>query len=237
MTEAIRLAKRVAAQLVCSRSQAEQYIEGGWVRVNGTVVEEPHFRAQDRDQVEIDAHANLMALTPVTILLHKPADEAAPLHLVSRATHWAQDPAEMNVLKRHFVKLAPCMSLEKAASGLVVFTQDFRVERKLTQDAHLVEIELTVEVTGEVSPAQLQRLMRADESRPGLQVKASVNSSNEQMSKLRLAIKGGHLGLAARLCDAAGLQIQTMKRIRIGRVPMTQLPVGQWRYLMPHELF
>lgn len=237
MTEAVRLAKRVAAQLVCSRSQAEQYIEGGWVRVKGQVVEEPHFRVLDQDTVDVDKNANLMALTPVTLLLHKPADDKAPMHLLTRERHWAQDPAEMNVLKRHFVKLTPCMSLETAASGLVVFSQDFRVERKLTQDAHLVEIELTVEVSGEVSPAQLQRLMRADDSQPGLQVKASVNSSNEQVSKLRLAIKGGYLGLAARLCDAAGLQIQTMKRIRIGRVPMTQLPVGQWRYLMPHELF
>jgi 23S rRNA pseudouridine2604 synthase len=237
MTEAVRLAKRVAAQLACSRSQAEHYIEGGWVRVNGQVVEEPHFRVHDHDQVAIDDNANLMALTPVTLLLHKPADEAAPLHLLSSAGHWAQDPAEMAVLKRHFLKLTPCMSLETAASGLVVFTQDFRVARKLTQDAHLLEIELTVEVAGEVSPAQLQRLMRADESQPGLQVKASVNSSNAQVSKLRLAIKGGHLGLAASLCDAAGLHIQSMKRIRIGRVPMTQLPVGQWRYLMPHELF
>jgi 23S rRNA pseudouridine2604 synthase len=68
-------------------------------------------------------------------------------------------------------------------------------------------------------------------------VKVSVNSSAEGSSKLRFAIKGAHMGLIADLCERAGLKILAMKRIRIGRVPMTQLPSGQWRYLQPHERF
>lgn len=238
MTEPVRLAKRLAAMIPCSRSQAEQYIEGGWVRVDGRVVEEPHFRVL-HEKIELDPNANLMELTPVTLLLHKPAGHATPQQLLNAASHWREDPSGIRVLKRHFSQLTPAVALEPAASGLLVFTQDWRVARKLSEDDHLIEQEVTVEVQGEVSPTQLQQLMRATDERgqPLPPVKASLNSSAEGRSKLRLAIKGVHPGLIAWLFERAGLQILAMKRIRIGRVPMTQLPPGQWRYLQPHERF
>ena len=238
MNESVRLAKRVAAMLPCSRSQAEQYIEGGWVRVDGRVVEEPQFRVSD-ERVELDPGANLMELTPVTLLLHKPAGHATPQQLLSVGSHWAEDPAAIRLLKRHFNQLNATVPLEDAASGLLVFTQDWRVARKLAEEAQVIEVELIVEVQGEVSPAQLQQLMRDTDARgqPLPPVKVSVNSGIEGSSKLRFAVKGAHPGLIAELCERAGLKILAMKRIRIGRVPMTQLPGGQWRYLQPHERF
>jgi 23S rRNA pseudouridine2604 synthase len=238
MNEPVRLAKRVAAMLPCSRSQAEQYIEGGWVRVNGQVVEEPQFRVSD-EKIEFDPKANLMELTPVTLLLHKPADHASPQQLPSAASHWREDPSGIRVLKRHFHQLNSAVALEPAASGLLVFTQDWRVARKLSEDAQGIEVEVIVEVQGEVPVAQLQQLMRDTDARgqPLPAVKVSVNSSAEGSSKLRFAIKGAHPGLIADLCERAGLKILAMKRIRVGRVPMTQLPSGQWRYLQPHERF
>jgi len=238
MSEPVRLSKRLAALLPCSRKEAEQYIEGGWVRVNGQVVEEPHFRVLD-EKIELDPQARLMELPPVTLLLHKPAGQAAPLQLLSASTHWQDDPSGIRVLKRHFSQLTPLVPLEPAASGLLVYSQDWRVARKLTEDEHLVEVEVTVEVQGEVSAAQLALLMRDTDKRgqPLPTVKASLNSSAEGRSKLRFAIKGVHPGLIAYVCERAGLQILAMKRIRIGRVPMTQLPPGQWRYLQAHERF
>lgn len=238
MTEAVRLAKRLAAMLPCSRSQAEQYIAGGWVRVDGQVVEEPHFRVL-HEKIELDPRANLMELTPVTLLLHKPAGHASAQQLLSAATHWREDPADVRVLKRHFSQLTAALGMEPAASGLLVYTQDWRVARKLTEDAHLIEVETMVEVQGEVSPAQLQQLMRTKDTRgnPLPALKVSVNSSNDDSSKLRFAIKGAHPGLIAELCERAGLQILAMKRIRIGRVAMGPIPPGQWRYLADVERF
>ncbi|MEO7642177.1 MAG: S4 domain-containing protein, partial [Ramlibacter sp.] len=69
--EGIRLAKRVVELRGCSRREAEQLIEGGWVRVDGVVVEEPQFRVAQQ-KVEIDPDASLMELVDVTLLLHKP---------------------------------------------------------------------------------------------------------------------------------------------------------------------
>jgi len=246
-----RLAKRVAALVNCSRREAEQIIEGGWVQVNGQVVEEPMVRVLDQT-VLVDPQANPMALSEVTLLLHKPPgwEAMAPLGtankrtkpaqaLLQPAAHWAQDESAERVLKRHLAKLSASVPLETAASGLVVFTQDWRVLRKLTEDAAVIEHEYVVEVQGEVSAEQLHRLnapvASAREALPA--VKISVNSTSEASTRLRYAVKGAHPGLAAYLCECAGLQILSMKRLRIGRVTLAHLPEGQWRYLLPHERF
>ncbi len=249
--EGERLSKRVMAQMGCSRSDAEQYIEGGWVSVNGQVVEEAMFRVAHQT-VAIDPQASLLALAAVTLLLHKPPgfdamaapEQAKPRvkpaqALLAPATHGEGDPSGQRVLKRHFAKLTACMPLEAAASGLVVFTQDWRVLRKLEEDAHLIEQELIVEVAGNVETAVLKRLNHgiASDGQPLPPVKVSLNSTGDASSKLRFAVKGNHPGLMAYLCERVGLEIQSMKRLRVGRVGMGPLPQGQWRYLQAHERF
>ena len=233
-----RLAKRVAAQMPCSRREAEQYIEGGWVRVDGRVVEEPMFRVSTQ-KIEIDRNASLLDLADVTLLLHKPPGlEATATQLLDTVHHAAGDTGVL-VLKRHFARLTPCVPLEKAASGLVVFTQDWRVQRKLEEDAGVMEQELIVEVQGEVAEATLQRLNQGlvADGRPLPPVKVSLNSTGETSSKLRFAVKGAHPGLLAYLSQRVGLRILGIKRLRVGRVAMAQLPLGQWRYLQSHERF
>lgn len=246
-----RLSKRVAQLKTCSRREAEQYIEGGWVQVNGRVVEEPMFRVSDQ-VVVIDPSASLMGVTEVTLLLHKPPGfDAMALpgeankrvkpaqQLLQLTTHAAEGAAGTRVLKHHFAKLTACVPLEIAASGLVVFTQDWRVLRKLTEDAAIMENELVVEVAGEVAPETLHRLntpLNSDrEAIPA--VKVSINSTGDTSTRLRFAFKGAHPGLIAYLCERAGLHILSMKRLRVGRVALAQLPEGQWRYLQPYERF
>src|SRR2546427_516456 len=73
MTEPVRLAKRLAEEVSCSRREAEQYIEGGWVTVDGIVVEEPGSRVQPQQQVVLAPKASLDPVQAVTLLLHKPA--------------------------------------------------------------------------------------------------------------------------------------------------------------------
>ncbi|MES2582234.1 MAG: RNA pseudouridine synthase [Pseudomonadota bacterium] len=252
-----RLAKRVATMVPCSRSEAEQYIEGGWVKVNGQVVEEPQFRIQNQ-AITIDPEASLLELNSITIVLHKPADwidgteeslgklnrNARRAHfddartLLVAAKHMAKDPSGIRMLQRHFKQLTAAVPLENAASGLVVFTQDWRVARKLTEDMGSMEHEVIVDVQGEVTPQALHLLNRtldSDDSLP--HAKVSVNSATPMRSKLRFAIKGAHRGLIAYLCERAKLEIIDMRRIRLGRVTLADLPAGQWRYLAPHEKF
>ena len=246
-----RLAKRVAEMVPCSRREAEQYISGGWVSVNGKIVEEPMFRVADH-QVTIDPDASLMELTDVTLLLNKPPgfDATAELgeankrvkpaqQLLKVETHAADDASGVRLLKRHFANMESTVELETGASGLVIFTQDWRILRKLTEDAGVLEQEVIVEIKGEVPQASIDRLNYglASDGHPLPTVKVSMNSNSEGSSKLRFAIKGVHPGLIAYLCERMGFEILSMKRIRVGRVSLSQLALGQWRYLAPYERF
>lgn len=77
MSDSVRLAKRLAAEQSCSRGDAERYIEGGWVAVDGQVVEEPGLRVRPDQAVRLLPGARLEEMRPVTVLVHKPAGLAA----------------------------------------------------------------------------------------------------------------------------------------------------------------
>jgi len=256
MTEGTeRLAKRVAQQFDCSRTQAEQYIEGGWVTVDGRVVELPGARVAPQQTVALAPDANPMELTPVTLLLHKPPgyeaglglDAAAASHgsrsqgapqaavLLNAQSHLPEDAAGTRVLLRHFKQLECFTPLPTEAGGLVVYTQDRRIARKLHEDIETLEQECIVTVAGQIMEGGLQRLCHglAFNGRPLPPIK--VSWQNE--TRLRFALKGIRPGQIPSMCEAVGLQVRAIKRIRIGRVPLAKVPEGQWRYLQPWERF
>ncbi|MEP6898347.1 MAG: RNA pseudouridine synthase, partial [Rhodanobacter sp.] len=163
MIEPVRLAKRVVAMTRCSRREAEQYIEGGWVKVDGEVVEEPQFMVGGQT-VELDPHARLIPTEPVTLVLHKPVGYDAVTGanpaslLVTPETRSADDPSGVRPLKRHLQRLTSPLSLPTNASGLLIFTQDWRVTRKFAEDADRVEQEFVVDVSGTLAPNGLALL-------------------------------------------------------------------------------
>ena len=233
MNEPVRLAKRLAEMLPCSRREAEQYIEGGWVSVDGVVVEEPQFRMLHQ-KIELSKDASLLAPTAVTLLLHKPAGFEADL---KQATHALDDRSGITLLKKHLsAELVTQLALP--ASGLVVLTDDWRVARKLVDDAATLEHEVVVEVEGNIKPGGLERLNRVDHGftfNGKLLGPAKVSWQSE--ARLRFALKGEQPGQISYFCESVGLTITAMKRLRIGRVAMSGLQVGQWRYLLPSERF
>src|SRR5579859_573363 len=236
MTEPVRLAKRVAALTQCSRREAEMYIEGGWVRVDGEVVEEPQFKVLDQ-RIEIDPHAKLEPAEPATLVLHKPAGVTveAARSLISTDSHWAEDASGVRMLKRHFARLESPLALPDKASGLVVFTQDWRVKRRLEEDFDRIEQEVVVEVAGKLAPNGLALLNHGLTFDNYALPPIKVSWQNE--THLRFALKRIAVGKIEPMCSAVGLKVLSIKRIRIGRIPMSRLQPGQWRYLASTERF
>lgn len=232
MTEPVRLAKRLAELVPCSRREAELYIEGGFVTVDGVLVEEPQHKVSEQ-KIVLHPDAVLTPAEPITILFHQSAGhDAADISADNRA---ADDASGIHALKRHFSKLSSTLPLEISASGLLVLTQDWRVTRKLVDNATTVEQEYIVEFSGELSDGALKQLghQHTRNGRPLPPAKVSRQSEN----RLRFALKGVAPGQIAWLCESAGLQMVAMKRIRIGRIAMARLLPGQWRYLSPLERF
>jgi 23S rRNA pseudouridine2604 synthase len=237
MAEPVRLAKRVAAMLPCSRREAEQYIEGGWVRVEGQVIEEPQFRVGEDQRVELDAGASPAALEPVTLLLHKPAGlpYGEAQRLLGPASRSPQDASGIRTVKKHFAQLTPLMAMLDEASGLTVFSQDHRIVRKLTEDERVIEQELVAQVSGTIVAGGLERLCQGLVFNGKPLPPAKVSWQNE--TRLRFALKGISPGQVGWMCEQVGLRLLALKRIRLGRLPMAGLLPGQWRYLHPGERF
>ncbi|MCQ4346651.1 RNA pseudouridine synthase [Pseudomonas stutzeri] len=236
MSEPVRLSKRLAELLPCSRREAELYIEGGWVTVAGQVVEEPQFKVLDQSIALLEG-ARAESQPPATLLLHKPAgvDADQAFELLGAASRAADDASGVRLLRRHLQRLSVPLGLESEASGLLVLTQNWGVIRKLTDDFAKIEQEYIVEVAGSLEPAQLKQLQfgLSYRGRPLAPCKVSWQSE----TRLRFALKAPQAGQIAHVCRAVGLQVLGIRRIRIGRLAMARLQAGQWRYLGASERF
>ncbi len=238
MTEPLRLDKHLTALTGCSRREAQQYIEGGWVKVDGSVVEEPQFMV-DTQVVELDPSAQLAPAEPITLVLHKPAgyDSGAGANpasaLITALTRTPDDASGVRPLRRHLHRLTSPLSLPTDASGLLIFTQDWRVVRKLTEDIHRVEQEFVVDVEGTLIPNGLALLNHGLRFNNYAMPPIKVSWQSEQ--RLRFAFKVLRPTQIEPMCNAVGLTVLGMKCLRVGRIPLAKLPPGQWRYLAPHE--
>ncbi|QIL20832.1 rRNA pseudouridine synthase [Thermomonas sp. HDW16] len=240
MSDPVRLAKRVADLAHCSRIEAEQYIKGGWVSVDGRVVEDPAHPVST-ETVAVDPAALLETVEPATILLHKPvgydtiSGRMAAAGLVQPETRWAEDPSGMRLLERHFHRLTPLVPLDAEASGLMVLTQDGRVWRRLTEDGDEIEQEFVVEVSGEIAPYGLRKLNHGLHYNGRALPPCKVSWQNE--IRLRFALKGVQGGQLRDMCAQVGLGVVAIRRLRIGKVSLAKMPVGAWRYLPTGERF
>ncbi|MDB5792524.1 MAG: RNA-binding protein [Massilia sp.] len=243
LNEGIRLAKRVAELVPCSRAEAERYIAGGGVSVDGVVVEDPATRVTPIQTVAVLPGASMEEAPPVTILFHKPsgmnsgvgARGASALDCLKEETLLAGVHGAPRFLKRHLARLTLATPLETDASGLLVYTQDFRVARKLIDDGERVEHEYVVEVSGGIKEGGLALLNHGltFSGKPIAPMKVSWQSEG----RLRFAAKGMRPGQIEHMCSAVGLEVTDIKRLRVGRISMGALPAGQWRYLAEYERF
>ncbi|MGE0096798.1 MAG: RNA pseudouridine synthase [Hydrogenophaga sp.] len=251
-SEPQRLAKRLAAQVPCSRRDAELYIAGGFVRVDGAVVEEPMARVNDAQVVTLDAKARLEPLVPITLIWHKPAGQAVPeaeflpdelaARWLAPGTRFKGDRSGVRPLKAHGHRLLPVSPLEPEASGLMVFTQNPGVRRKVTDGSSPLEHEWLVEVQNDPELDDAARREAVLQSLGKLLFfegtsLPSARASWQSERRLRLAIKGTLPGQVDFLAERAGLKLAGVRRLRLGRIGLDGLPAGQWRYLAAQERF
>ncbi|MEY4713093.1 MAG: hypothetical protein RIS88_2543 [Pseudomonadota bacterium] len=234
-SQSVRLSKRVAALVPCSRSEAERYIEGGWVRVDGQVVEVPQARVAPTQSVTLAPEASLLALMPVTVLAN--VDVGGAPASIPVAGRWSEDSSGLRVTATQLRQAKALLPLPAGAQGLAVYSQDPRIVRKLTEDALAIEQEWVVRVQGQIAEDGLARMERLVSPRTALPGRPPLKASWQSEARLRLAFKGIDPAQIPWLCGQVGLVAMQGRRIRLGRLPLAGLPAGQWRALMPHEKF
>ena len=237
---------------MCSRREADEWVENGWVRVNGEIAVMGQ-NVVPGDRVEVDQKAQDRQEQQVTILLHKPmgyvSGQAEDGHepavvLVNPENHWHQDSSKTRFNFSQLKGLAPCGRLDIDSVGLLVLTQDGRVARQIIGEDSEVDKEYLVRVTMGDRDIDVQSVFPEEKLallRHGLELDgepllpAQVDWQNPE--QLRFVLQQGKKRQIRRMCEQVGLHVVGLKRIRIGRVTLGNLPQGQWRYLAPFESF
>ena len=241
--EGTRLSKVMSERGMCSRREADLWIERGWVFVNGEQVSELGSRIDPSAEITISTEAKKDQAKLVTILLHKPVGYVSgqpepgcipAVTLITAETQMHQS-GDMEFKPWMLRGLAPAGRLDIDSTGLLVLTSDGRVARKLVGDDSQAEKEYLVRVSGKMIKGGLDLLKHGLELDGKPLRPAWVKQLNED--QLHFILKEGKKRQIRRMCELVGLQVIGLKRVRIGRVRLGDLPMGQWRFLRADEAF
>jgi 23S rRNA pseudouridine2604 synthase len=238
----IRVSKLMSERGLCSRREADEYIERGWVYVDGVRVEELGTRIDPSQTITLDKKAE--NISRVTILLHKPvgfvSGQPEPGYrpastLIVPDNRFAGDNPSLRFEREHLKGLAPAGRLDIDSTGLLVFTQDGRIAKLLIGEDSTIEKEYHVRVEGSLDERGL-KLLNHGLSLDDVPLKPA-NVTWQNRDQLRFVLREGKKRQIRRMCELVGLKVTGLKRVRIGRVPLGELPAGQWRYLHGYERF
>ncbi len=248
MSEPVRLSKRMSELGLCSRREADEWIERGWVRVDGIIVSELGSKVLPHQRISVERQASAQQARRVTVLINKPVgyvsgqaeDGYKPaVTLVNADSRWKDDKSPTQFHPSQLRSLVPAGRLDIDSVGLLVLTQDGRIAKQLIGEDTTIEKEYLVRVqytkAGRLPDAGLKLLNHGLSLDGKKLLPAKVRWQNED--QLSFVLREGKKRQIRRMCEAVGLKVLGLKRVRIGRVALGDLPTGQWRYLRPDEKF
>ncbi len=241
--EGVRLSKVMSERGICSRREADLWIERGWVFVAGERLTQLGTRIDPAAEITISKEAQVNQAKQVTILLNKPvgyvsgqpepgSTPAVTLVTAESQVRQSGDPEFKPWMLRN---LAPAGRLDVDSTGLLVLTRDGRIAKQLVGEDSQIEKEYLVRVAGTMIPDGLKLLAHGLELDDQPLKSARVRQLNED--QLHFILKEGKKRQIRRMCELVGLQVTGLKRVRIGHVKLGELPTGKWRFLRADESF
>ena len=238
--EMVRLSKLMAQRGVCSRREADVFIEQGMVSVNGVIVDQLGAKVAPDAEITLAPQAVRKQKELITIILNKPVGYvsaqpepgyAPAIKLITVANQFGK--GNKRLMPEHLKGLAVAGRLDIDSQGLLLFTQDGRLAKKIIGEESRVEKEYIVRVRGLLSDDGLQ-LLRGGLALDGKPLKpAQVEWINRD--QLRFVLREGRKRQIRRMCDLVGLKVVGLKRVRVGKIRLGDLPEGKWRFLETDE--
>ncbi|HEY3121620.1 MAG TPA: pseudouridine synthase [Vicinamibacteria bacterium] len=231
----VSLARALSKFGVCSRREAERWIEEGRVRVNGTVVRSPRLRLDPRRaRVSVDGRPVGDLRQTVVIALHKPAG-----YITSRT-----DPGGRRTIYDLLADVGrwvfPVGRLDRDTSGLLILTNDHRLGQRLTDPEHHVPKTYHARVRGVPGEAALAALREGVPLGDGMPSRPArvraVGSARGGGSWLEIVLTEGRNRQVRRMCAAVGHEVEALARVQVGAFALGDLAAGEWRRLRPEEV-
>ena len=243
MTENLhRLSKLMSQRGLSSRREADKLIEQGLVKVDGKMVNTLGIKFPDTVEITLTKRAQDIQDERITIMINKPVgyvsgqaeDDYIPaVRLIKDETHSVLDETKRKLQAKHFNGLAPAGRLDIDSQGVLVLTQDGRIAKQLIGADTKLEKEYLVRVDNEVTQEQLDNLSFGLELDGKPLKRAKVKQINED--QLQFILLEGKKRQIRRMCEAVGLHVSGLKRVRVGELRLGKLAEGEWRFVEPKE--
>lgn len=235
----IRLSKLMAQRGLCSRREADRFIEQGLVLVDGKPVTTLGTKVLESQSIILTETAKKQQSEKITVLLNKPMGYVSGLPedgyqsavmLISQQNR--QHPNDKTPSRQG---LAPAGRLDIDSMGLIVFTNDGRIARRLVGQDRPIEKEYLAWVKGDITAAKLNHL------RHGLELDGRplnpAKVDHIKGSQLRIVLTEGRKRQLRRMCECVDLTVSRLIRVRIGAVKLGRIESGKWRLLKRGESF
>jgi len=229
MTE--RLQKLLSARGVASRRKAEEMILAGMVTVNGAVAGLGDSADPDTDEILVEGRPLPSLQDHVYILLNKPRGYVTTLSDEKGRPNAAQLVADCGV------RVYPVGRLDMDSEGLLLFTNDGEFANAMMHPKHEVKKTYDTWVMG-YAPGAEKRLSRPI-TLDGYTIrppKIKLLKAEGMKARFHVTIHEGRNRQVRRMCEAAGMQVTRLRRIKEGNLSLGDLPAGKWRYLTSDEV-
>lgn len=228
----IRLNKYLSNAGVCSRREADVLIQTGVVTVNGTVVTEMGYKIKKGDKVQYDGET-INAETKRYVLLNKPKD-----FITTMDDPWGRKTVMGLIIKACKERIYPVGRLDRDTTGLLLFTNDGDLAKKLTHPRYQAKKIYQVETDKPVTTEHMEMLLRGidlDDGRIAADhieyVKDSKNSR-----EVGIEIHSGKNRIVRRMFEKLGYQVVKLDRVQFASLTKKDLPRGFYRHLTEQEV-
>ena len=230
-SDEMRLNRFIANAGVCSRREADKYIAAGLVSVNGTAVTEMGVKVKPGDDVRFDGR-RLNAEKKVYILLNKPKDyvtttddphaERTVMELVKDACH---------------ERIYPVGRLDRNTTGVLLFTNDGDLSKKLTHPSHKMKKVYQVTLNKALNKNHMVEIADGVELEDGnIAADAISFISPENKTEIGIEIHSGRNRIVRRIFEHLGYQVKKLDRVYFAGLTKKNLPRGKWRALSGKEI-
>jgi 23S rRNA pseudouridine2605 synthase len=226
----LRLNRFIANAGICSRRDADMLIAEGKIKVNGTVVTEMGYKVQLSDKVQYqgkDLHPETMQY----VLLNKPTDFITTM----------DDPQGRNtvmslVSKACTERIFPVGRLDRNTTGLLLFTNDGELAKKLTHPSHQIKKIYQVTLDKPLTKEHFEEILKGVPLEDGVAHVTELAILSEDNMSLGIEIHIGKNRIVRRIFEHFGYNVDKLDRVMFGPLTKQNLPRGKWRHLGPKEI-
>ncbi len=224
----IRLNKYLAECGVCSRREADRYIEQGWVKVNG-ITAKSGMQVSETDVVTVSGKTIQPMEKKVVLAYHK------PIGVTCTEKDKFADKTITQALN-YPVRLTYAGRLDKDSTGLIIMTNDGDLIQRMMKGANRHEKEYTVKVNKEITQDFLESMAKGVYLKELEQTTRACELSQIGKYTFKITITQGLNRQIRRMCAAFGYKVESLRRDRVVNIELGKLPVGKYREITGEEL-